>query len=242
MIGTRVLPSGAVQHIKRMVDLRPAKPIRGDVSQNGEYSYLNWLIPSNWPKTLVEVGANDGKTFSNSYNLLRAGWKGVLVEPHPGTFAKLQANTAGTDVRLFNFAASAEAGEAALFEDTAAGDSNLMATLTTANNAWYDQTRSGTSLKVQLRRLDWMLEEAGTETDFTFMSTDTEGHDAAVLEGIGVFRPRVLMTERALTVTEDALRKQALLTDLGYVYADRVHCNEVYIHRDWLAALPHLHD
>ena len=41
-------------------------------------------------RTFVELGANDGVTFSNSYLLERChGWRGVCIEPTPSAFAKL---------------------------------------------------------------------------------------------------------------------------------------------------------
>jgi FkbM family methyltransferase len=240
MIPTRMLPRGIRRRARLMVDLRPASPLRGDLSQNGEFSYLSWLVPDDWPKTLVEVGANDGLTFSNSRNLLLAGWRGVLVEPHPRTFEHLKANTADTDVHLFNFAASESDGQAELFEDTSSDQLNLMATLVTVDNSWYQKTRSTSSVGVTLRRLDSMLSEAGVPLDFTLLSTDTEGHDTSVLKSLGNFRPRLILTERALSVSADALEKQTVLTRLGYIYCDRVGCNEVYVHHDWLQSLPHI--
>ena len=242
MIATRLLPPRVRRQARLMVDIRPAKLLRGDVSQNGEFSYLHWLLPTDWPRVLVEVGANDGVTFSNSRNYLLAGWKGVLIEPHPRNFERLQANAAKTDACLYNCAASDSEGEAQLFEDTSSNDLNLMATLVTVDNSWYQATRSTSSVKVTLRRLDSILAEAGVQQDFTLLSTDTEGYDASVLRGLGGFRPRLILTERALSVSGDALEKQAVLTELGYVYCDRVGCNEVYVHLDWLGSLPHLHN
>jgi FkbM family methyltransferase len=40
--------------------------------------------------TLLDIGANDGKTFSNSLHLIENGWNGVLFEPSPKAFALLQ--------------------------------------------------------------------------------------------------------------------------------------------------------
>jgi FkbM family methyltransferase len=228
--------------VRLAVDLRPARPIRGDVSQNGEYSFLRWLLPESWPHSLVEVGANDGVTFSNSRNLLLEGWRGVLIEPHPDTFAKLAANTVDTDAILFNCAASSDGGEAPLFEDTATDGARLMATLSTDDNPWFDRTRSERSIPVRLRRLDEILDEAKFDTDFTLLSIDTEGHDASVLGGLGAYRPRVVMTERYLRKVEVAVAKQSLLTAMGYLYTYRLACNEVYIHRNWLLDLPHVLD
>jgi FkbM family methyltransferase len=38
---------------------------------------------------LLDIGANDGITYSNSAGLLVAGWTGVLLEPSPSAFRKL---------------------------------------------------------------------------------------------------------------------------------------------------------
>lgn len=241
MLGSGLLPLKLRRFARLTVDIRPAPVQHGDVSQNGEYSYLRWLIPDSWPQTLAEVGANDGVTYSNSRNFLEQGWRGVLVEPHPLNFRRLQANVVG-DVALFECACSAEAGEAALFDDTGSGGAQLMATLVTADNDWYRHTRSNRSVMVELRRLDDVLNEARMPFDFTFLSVDTEGYDHSVLAGLGEFRPRVVLTERALREVDDAMRKQELLTAAGYLVVDRVGCNEVYVHRDYLGDLAHAMD
>ena len=54
--------------------------------------------------TLLEIGANDGKTFSNSLRLIEAGFKAVLVEPSPRAFQLLEKQHAGNEsVTLHNF-------------------------------------------------------------------------------------------------------------------------------------------
>ena len=43
--------------------------------------------------TFIEIGAFDGLKFSNSkFYEDSLGWTGLLIEPHPDTFAKLQLN------------------------------------------------------------------------------------------------------------------------------------------------------
>lgn len=42
--------------------------------------------------TFLDVGAADGITFSNAYNLLLNGWSGVSVEPESQTFRALKNN------------------------------------------------------------------------------------------------------------------------------------------------------
>jgi FkbM family methyltransferase len=60
-------------------------------SQNNEEQIiLKYLGDSTG--TFLDIGAYDGITFSNTYELVKRGWKGVMVEASPRTFIKLQDN------------------------------------------------------------------------------------------------------------------------------------------------------
>ena len=235
-VGSRI-----VKPLKRRLMLRPAPPLRGDVSQNGEYSYVRWLVPPDWPRFLVDVGANDGVTFSNTWNLLSDGYSGVLVEPHPHSFDRLRLNTQDLDVQVFNYAVGSSAGEVKLHDDRATDGKNLMATIRQERNTWFDRVRSAECHTVRMERLDALLEKTDCPLDFTFLSVDTEGHDRAVLESLGAYEPRIIVTERSLWDPDDANAKQLLLASRGYVYTHRLGCNELFTHKRWLDQLAHAH-
>lgn len=59
-----------------------------------------------------DIGAYDGKTFSNTLALLERGWSGVMVEPSPAAMIGLLANTAphADRVSLVNAAVTVERG------------------------------------------------------------------------------------------------------------------------------------
>jgi hypothetical protein len=66
---------------------------RNVFSQNGEDGVVaeicrRWELESGW---FCEFGAWDGKYGSNTYALLRKGWKGVMIEGEPERFKALQA-------------------------------------------------------------------------------------------------------------------------------------------------------
>ena len=46
-----------------------------DFTQALEYTKLKVIFDQCENKTLIDIGANDGKTFSNSYPLLKRGWE-----------------------------------------------------------------------------------------------------------------------------------------------------------------------
>lgn len=51
--------------------------------------YQKYLYPFGNNGFFVDIGANDGKTFSNSLLYEELGWQGVCVEPHPRAFSVL---------------------------------------------------------------------------------------------------------------------------------------------------------
>lgn len=61
-------------------------------SQNDEQEFVLDFFNGETGK-LLEIGAFDGTTFSNSRALLECGWTGVLVEPDPFNLVKLITNT-----------------------------------------------------------------------------------------------------------------------------------------------------
>ena len=58
-------------------------------SQNGEDEFLLKYFSGREPGRLIDIGAHDGRTFSNSLALIEAGWLGCLVEPNPQSMSEL---------------------------------------------------------------------------------------------------------------------------------------------------------
>lgn len=80
------------------------------MSQYGEHQLILDHFGSRTGRFL-DVGAFDGVTFSNTYPLYRAGWKGVMVEPAPTAFSRLEMTyPENTGVELVNAAICRESG------------------------------------------------------------------------------------------------------------------------------------
>lgn len=58
-------------------------------SQNDEEKYILEAV-GDQPGVFLDIGAWDGKTFSNTAALVDRGWSGVLVEPSPSSFNALR--------------------------------------------------------------------------------------------------------------------------------------------------------
>ena len=177
--------------------LPPLRHLLGDTSEHGELGLLSRLAAGAPNRFLVDVGANDGITVSNSYGLIRRGWEAILVEPYPPCFQQLQQRYGSNPkVRLANSACAREAGELDLFLGTD-GTKAGYATLCTDDSEWFKATRTGESVKVPVGPLTVILEKHGCPPRFAVLSVDTEGYDLQVLESLdfGRFRPEVVITE-----------------------------------------------
>jgi len=59
-------------------------------SQYGQDVVAMELLGNPESGTFIDIGANDGVTYSNSLLFEQRGWTGVCVEPHPVIFSELQ--------------------------------------------------------------------------------------------------------------------------------------------------------
>lgn len=60
-------------------------------SQAGQDAFVRGLLTED-PGFFVEAGAADGVIYSNTLLFAKAGWRGLLVEPHPRLFARCVEN------------------------------------------------------------------------------------------------------------------------------------------------------
>jgi len=186
-----------------------------DYSQYGQALVLQQLLTSDTPKILVDIGANDGICGSNSRTLLEQGWRGLLVEPLPQVFARLQTNSTGLpDVRLVHAACSDRDGTASirLGRDGALGQmSSLSMDPAIASNL------ADECAEVRTVTLEHLLWNYDIPEDFGVLLIDTEGWDLTVLRGLeqARSRPRIIVTEDFAGTNEE---KYAFLTQQKYRY------------------------
>ena len=53
-------------------------------------NYIETLLPREYQRTVVDIGAGNGVRWSNTYSLFLSGWKGVGIEADAGKYAGLE--------------------------------------------------------------------------------------------------------------------------------------------------------
>jgi FkbM family methyltransferase len=136
--------------------------------------------------TLLEIGANDGMTYSNSLSLIRKGWNAVLVEPSMKVFPKLcQLHSKKENVILINAAIGNHNGAAKLFDSgdfLLKGTCSLLSTLKKEEiKRWGDVTFE--EIDTIVITFEKLLEDNPYKR-YQFISIDCEGFDLEVLRQI----------------------------------------------------------
>ena len=142
-------------------------------AQHGEDKLVEQLLP-NGVNSFIDIGANDGVLFSNTYKFAKNGAQGLCVEPSPSAFRKLKLNQLlNRGVNCINAAISNTNGKVLLQED------GYESTLSRIVNK-----RTQTSIKIPSYTMLDILSKFPNFRKVDIVSIDVEGHEYEVLEGM----------------------------------------------------------
>ena len=201
----------------RIQDVR-AKYGLGKESQYGETAILRALLRDHPRPYLVDVGAHDGRSWSNSRGFMLRGWHGILIEPLPKVFAQLAyVYRNNPNAACLNLACTDSSGEQQLFVGTD-GDTGMGSSLCADDNEWFAGMRSDTTITVKTETLTSLLDQANWPQDFALLLVDAEGMDYEVLRGLDFsrYQPAVIVTEEYMANPAKHEAKYAMLGANGY--------------------------
>lgn len=158
-----------------------------DFSQNGEQKiileYFKNINGDHVP-TFLDLGANDGKTLSNTHALAILGSDGHIVEPCSIPYEKAKALYAHNKyIQVSNCAIGTENGEFEIFSSDSHlknGDTDLLSTLKKSELKRWGNTQKFTPQKCAVLDFETFLKKS-TIKKFDFISIDIEGMDYDVL-------------------------------------------------------------
>jgi FkbM family methyltransferase len=155
-------------------------------SQNNEDQLIKHYF-NGYSGTLMEIGANDGVTLSNSKLLLDNGWSGVLVEPNDKCLIKLHdLYDSRTDIQIIPFGVSDKCGTVDFYESGShitKDDHSLISTIHQSELKRWKGSRFDNFTKSEIEVVDVpTLMELSIYDTFDFISIDTEGEDVTILK------------------------------------------------------------
>ena len=195
-----------------------------DYSQNGEQKIiLDFFHNEDHRKNkFLDIGANDGISFSNTHALSLLGWEGVCVEPTQAAFISLQTLYRNNKkIKCINAGVSDKTEIVKIHESldwsSSKAPQGILSTLYSENKSRFVGMNWGQSNVILYTYKD--LEDFyNLENDtYDFINVDVEGHELIVLDQIRniLTRCRLICVEK----TEDTNRNDLLekkLNELGF--------------------------
>jgi|TARA_B100001093_G_scaffold401249_1_gene388823 FkbM family methyltransferase len=169
-------------------------------AQHNEDKLVELLLP-NGVNSFIDIGANDGVLFSNTYKFAKNGARGLCVEPSSSSYNKLRLN------HLFNPKVKCLHGAVSNFEGSIyLTDKGYESTLSTVS-----KSKSIGSKKVCCRTFSSILKDYPSFNKIDFLSIDVEGHEEEVIAGLG----RSPFVTKIIVIESDKSEIEKLLTIEG---------------------------
>lgn len=199
-----------------------------DYSQKSETQGVRKTLKNYPSKFFVEIGSNDGITYSTTYGLLLDGWSGWSIEANPITYKSLVVNLNKFDkVKTFNIAIAPKQGKVKLWLGKN-DPQGLLATISEEEGDWYKAHRSSEYIEVDSMPLSQFLARQNTPTHFGLLMIDAEGMDLEILHTLdpAQHRPKLIITE---DYEPKNAEKFSLLKSYGYTFLKKIGCNTFWI-------------
>ena len=142
----------------------------------------------------VELGANDGITFSNTYYFEKyKGWRGILIEPIPQNYLKCLKNRSKETLVFCNACVSFHYKEKfveIIYSDMMSTSLGLETDINDAENyastgkQFLEEGEDNFSFGAIANQLNNILLKANAPKQIDFLSLDVEGAEIEVLKGI----------------------------------------------------------
>jgi len=183
----------------------------------------------------VELGANDGVRFSNSYYFeVNKGWKGVLIEPAPNLYVTCKKKRGANNVVFCNACVSFDYKEEFVrmkYCDSMTISDNLDLNIgdhdkfVESGEQFLNEGESTFIFGAKSATLNSLLEEAEAPALIDFLSLDVEGAELDVLRGVDFtkYNFRYMVIE-----CRDIDRMNAYLAEFNYSLGKKI------THHDYL--------
>lgn len=185
--------------------------------------------------TYIEMGALDGKTFSNSHVFNKAlDWKGVLIEASPANYVDLVLNRQN-EIATINAGICGEEKDLHWVSKGAVGGFIEFAA-ESYKERWWTQEDIQNAKLIRCKKLkDVLFETVGDNFHFDFFSLDVEGaeYDALMSLDFDAVSFGVILVESDLHNQLKNFAVRQLLTSNGYTFTADFHSSYWFVNNNF---------
>jgi FkbM family methyltransferase len=210
------------------------KKMYKDYSQHGEQKiildYFKDIDVNNL--RFLDIGANDGVSFSNTYALALSGWSGALIEPSKMAFDKLEENyKENKSVNLYNVGISNKTEKMKFYESRNWVNADApVSVLSSLDESHKDKFIGMNWEETQCDFVTWIdfKNKYGINSEaFDFISIDCEGHDLIVLDQIKEILDRTKIVCVESSNSQDSNLNNILKSN-GFELMNETQDNSIY--------------
>lgn len=148
--------------------------------------------------TFIDIGANEGITFSNTRALAELGWSGCFVEPSPKAFERLKKNYKGlSGFYFYNVALGNHNGTAILQESASlisTSDVGLVSTFEVSEMQRFKKVTTYEPVSVKMFKWKTFYNRLKIK-EFTMVNLDVEGFEMHILPDMDLSKTKLLVIE-----------------------------------------------
>ena len=208
-------------------------------SQHGQDKVLDTLIfKQKKGGTFLDIGANDGVTYSNTYFLEKErGWEGLCVEPLPSAFEKLKA---ARSCSMENCAVGSKDGKDILLEITGYSEmlSGLKKNYHKDHLGRIDSELSSygggkREIEISVSNVNNLLQKHSL-LQVDYCNIDTEGSETEILNAIDFKKIRIDVITVEANYRIERLKIKFRLYVNGYRYITNLGSDMLFVHKRFL--------
>jgi FkbM family methyltransferase len=177
----------------------------------------------------IEIGANDGVMYSNTYVFEQLGWRGICVEPQKDIFEKYLTKYRKCDCRNVAISSKSEENAEFLLATGFNPISGLTVGMDDEHKNWTKEHGAIEMIKVKTITFDELMSNYPDVTVIDFISIDVEGHESEILNSIDFskYKFRFLLIEN-----NEPEKIKNILEMNGYKEVMKIGLDIIFIPKD----------
>lgn len=187
----------------------------------------------NFNGLVVDVGAYDGITYSNSRRLIEDyGWKAILIEPNKNSFNSMTSKYSDNDnVTTINIGVNSEEGFLDFFIESNDGPGCTFLSSSKDKFQKVYNTVFESCEPVECKKLVNILDENNCDRNINYLSIDTEGMDYEVVRSMDLSKYFVdLISVEYVHIDKKKLIN--FMSNQGYKVYSENDCNLFFVKED----------
>ena len=188
---------------------------------------------------MIDVGANNGISGSNSNFLIKKGIRAILIDLIENSIVKCDnIYKLNTKVKTILSACGAEDEKIKIYTSLDGSSDSKASALGHIDKLHHDK-KERDFIVCDQKKISTIIEDClksnfiNSDSNFAVLSIDTEGYDLEVLKGLGKFKPQIIISEFSKSLPLIEYEKRKWLIENGYFLIKTTYSNCIFLKNEY---------